>query len=69
VVRRPVLDVPSVAAELRVARQDVYRTVQPLVAAGVLTPSGRGQDLTWRADEVLAAVDAFAARAGRPSRA
>jgi Fic family protein len=69
VVRRPVLDVASVAAELRVARQNVYRTVEPLVAAGVLTPSGRGQKLTWRADEVLAAVDAFATRAGRRRRA
>ena len=67
-VRRPVIDVPFVVAELGVARQNVYRTVEPLVAAGVLTPSGSGRTLSWRADEVLAAVDAFATRAGRRTR-
>ncbi len=64
-VRRPVIDVPCVVAEVGVARQNVYRTVEPLVATGVLTPSGSRRDLHWRADEVLAALDAFATRAGR----
>ena len=67
-VRRPVVDVPTLAAELGLARQNVYRTVEPLVAAGVLTPSGTGRNLTWRADEVLSAVDACAERAGRRAR-
>lgn len=64
-LRRPVVDVSAVTTELGVARPNVYRAVEPLVEGGILTASGSGRHRLWRADEVLAAVDDFAARAGR----
>ena len=67
-LRHPVINVGLVSTELELRPQHVYRAVAPLIDAGVLVPSGRQRDRVWRAQEVLAAVDAFAARAGRRRR-
>lgn len=67
--RHPVVNATLVARELGIALQNVYRTLRPLEDAGVLiesTDRKRGQ--LWRAPEVLAALDRFAARAGRRAR-
>jgi Fic family protein len=68
-VRHPVINVGLVSHELGIAAPNVYRSIEPLVAADVLTSSGRQRDRVWRAQEVLAAVDAFATRSGRRPRA
>jgi Fic family protein len=67
-LRHPVINVRLVSDEVGILPQHVYRAVAPLVDAGVLTSSGRQRDRVWRAQEVLVAVDAFAARAGRRRR-
>lgn len=64
-LRQPVINVGLVAGELHVAAQNVYRVLEPLLEAGVLVTSGARRDRIWWAPEVLTAVDAFAARAGR----
>ncbi|SDS18231.1 Fic family protein [Friedmanniella luteola] len=66
---RPVLDAAQVAAALGIAVPNAHRHLERLVDAGVLTSfplyrRARG----WRADAVLRALDAFAARAGRRAR-
>ncbi len=69
-LRFPVINASLVARELDVQLPNVYRQIQPLVDAGVLTEfTDRKRDRAWRATEVLAALDAFAARACRRSRA
>lgn len=68
-LRHPVINSALVSDHLGIAGSNVYRTIEPLVAAGVLTSSARQRDRVWHAPEVLLAVDAFAARAGRRSRA
>lgn len=68
-VRHPVINVGFVSEQLGIAAPNVYRSIEPLVTAEVLTSSGRQRDRVWRAQEVLAAVDAFASRSGRRSRA
>ena len=65
-LRRPVVNARLVADELAIPAGNVHRYVQPLLAAGVLAEARdviRHQ--VWRAPRVLAALDAFAARAGR----
>lgn len=68
-VRHPVVNAALVAHELGVAPQNTYRVMQPLVDAGVLIEStDRKRNHSWRAPEVLDALDAldaFAERAGR----
>lgn len=65
-LRAPVLDAGRVAQELGTAPTNAYRSIEPLVACGVLVPTGdRRRDRVWRAPEVLDAVDAFALRSGR----
>ncbi|MHB1740095.1 MAG: hypothetical protein ACYCXA_11615 [Actinomycetes bacterium] len=62
------LNVGLVAQELSIAPQNVYRTVEPLEETGMITSSRSQRDRVWHSAEVLAAVDAFAARAGRRAR-
>ena len=65
-VRHPVINAAFVASETGIAPQNVYRSLQPILDAGVIvvfTDSKRNQ--LWRAPEVLQALDRFAARAGR----
>jgi Fic family protein len=64
-LRQPVINAALVSGELGITASNVYRTIDPLVAAEVLTSSGRQRDRVWHAREVLLAVDAFARRAGR----
>ncbi len=64
--RRPVLDSATAAAELGVQQPNAYPPLRALVDAGVVQAKAEhklGQ--FWRTDEVLAAVDRFAKRAGR----
>jgi len=66
---RPVLDAAQVAAGTGLAVTNVHRHLERLTAAGVLTPFPLYRRArAWRADEVLHALDAFAARAGRRTR-
>ena len=62
----PVLDAATLAREIGIAPGNALRALEPLVRAGVVTEfSGRSRNRLWQAREVLEAVDAFAARAGR----
>jgi Fic family protein len=68
-LRRPVVNARLVASELEIPPGNVHRYIQPLLTAGVLAES---RDVTrnqvWRAPKVLAALDAFATRAGHRTR-
>lgn len=68
-VRRPVLDSASAAAELGIRQPNVYPPLQALVDAGIVRSKAEHQlGPFWRSEEILHAIDAFAARAGRRSR-
>ena len=65
-VRQPVVNSPFVQRELKVSAQNVDLAIRRLVDAGVLHQIGSAQrNRKWEPREVLAALDAFAARAGR----
>ena len=65
-VRHPVVNANVVAVDLDIAPTNVYRVIEPLVAAGVLVEfTDKKRDRLWRAPDVLVAADAFATRAGR----
>jgi Fic family protein len=65
-LRQPVVDAAVVATELRLASQNAQRAIIPLVDAGVLDEfTGFHRNRMWQSREVLSALDAFAARAGR----
>jgi predicted transcriptional regulator len=65
-VRQPVVDAATVAAELGVTPQNAQRAIVPLAAAGVITEfTGFARNRLWQSREVLAALDDFARRAGR----
>jgi Fic family protein len=65
-LRHPVINASLVATALDIAPRNVYRSLQPLIDAGVLVEfTNRQRDQMWRCPDVLAALDAFAARAGR----
>lgn len=67
-LRRPVVNARVVAEELGLDVGNVHRYISPLLEAGVLVESlDVKRNQVWRAAEVLAALDAFAARAGRRS--
>ncbi len=68
-LRHPVVNAVLVAVELGIAPQNTYRSLQPLVEAGVLVEfTDRKRNQLWRAPEVLDALDRFALRAGRRRR-
>lgn len=68
VIRQPVVDAATVAAELGIAPQNAQRVITPMAEAGVLVEfTGFGRNRMWQANDVLAAIDAFAERAGRRS--
>ncbi|MEV8212379.1 Fic family protein [Leifsonia sp. NPDC077715] len=65
-IRRPVLDSATAAAELGVKQPNIYPPLRALVDAGILKSKAEHQlGPFWRTDEVLSAVDRFAKRAGR----
>ena len=65
----PVVDAGLLARLTGIAPGNVYRPLEALLEAGVLTEStNRRRGRMWRSDEVLRALDAFAARAGRRRR-
>lgn len=56
---------PGVARELSLGG-NAMRAITPLVEAGILTElTGQGRNRMWQAAEVLTALDAVGARAGR----
>ncbi|WP_235912468.1 Fic family protein [Ruania zhangjianzhongii] len=66
VARRPVLDAVTAARELGVRQPNIYPPLRALVEAGILTSRAEHRlGPFWRSTEVLAAIDAFAERAGR----
>lgn len=66
--RRPVLDATAAAEEIGVARPNVYAPLKLVVDAGIAKQKSEHQrGMFWRSDEILGAIDAFAARAGRRS--
>lgn len=68
-IRRPVINAQVVGTDLGIGVNNVYRALEPLQAAGVLTEfTDRRRGRAWRSTEVLAALDAFAARTGRRTR-
>jgi Fic family protein len=65
-IRQPVVDAATVAEALDVTPENALRAITPLVDAGVITEfTGFARNRMWQSDEVLVALDAFAARAGR----
>ncbi|MDZ8200735.1 Fic family protein [Microbacterium sp. SSW1-59] len=65
-VRRPVLTSAAAAAELEVQQPNIYPPLTALVDAGILkSKAEHGLGPFWSSDEVLAAIDRFAQRAGR----
>jgi len=66
VLRQPVIGTAAVQAELGISHTNAMRAISRLVDAGALVEvGGRRRSILWQADDVLAALDAFAARAGR----
>ena len=69
-LRRPVVNARVIADELGIASQNTYRSLARLIDAGVVVEfTDRKRNRMWRAPEVLEALDRFAARAGRRTRA
>lgn len=65
-VEHPVLNSVTAAAELGVMQPNIYPPLKALVDAGIVkSKAEHGLGPFWRSDEILAAVDAFAERAGR----
>ncbi|SIS02219.1 Fic family protein [Microbacterium sp. RURRCA19A] len=67
---RPVVDSATAADALGVRQPNVYPPLQSLVDAGILKSKAEHRlGPYWRSDEVLAAIDRFAERAGRRQKA
>ena len=64
--RRPVVNAALLAQELGIESTNAHRYLNPLAEAGILVETNSGpRSRVWRSTEVLAALDAFAERAGR----
>lgn len=64
--RRPVVNAVLLAQELGIESTNAHRYLNPLTKAGILIETTNGpRNRVWRSPEVLAVLDAFAARAGR----
>lgn len=67
-IKRPVINAKLVTRELNIPMSNVYRYLDPLIKAGIIVEfTDQSRNRAWRAPEVLAALDAFAERAGRRS--
>lgn len=68
--RRPVVNASLLAQELGIESTNAHRYLNPLAEAGILIGTSSGpRNRVWRSPEVLAALDAFAERAGRRNQA
>jgi fido (protein-threonine AMPylation protein) len=66
ILRMPVVNARVIAEELGLDAGNVHRVIAPLLDAGILAMSRDvKRNQVWRSAEVLAALDAFASRAGR----
>jgi Fic family protein len=66
--RRAVVNAALLEQELGIDSTNAHRYLNPLTEAGILVETTSGpRNRVWRSPEVLAALDAFAARAGRRS--
>lgn len=66
--RRPVVNAALLAQELGIESTNAHRYLNPLTKVGILVETASGpRNRVWRSPEVLAALDAFAERAGRRS--
>ncbi|PXX04375.1 Fic family protein [Mycolicibacterium moriokaense] len=64
--RRAVVNAALLAKELGIDSTNAHRYLNPLTEAGILIETTSGpRNRVWRSPEVLAALDAFAERAGR----
>jgi Fic family protein len=64
--RRPVVNAALLAQELGIESTNAHRYLNPLSETGILIETTSGpRNRVWRSPEVLAALDAFAERAGR----
>ena len=64
--RRPVVNAALLAQELGIESTNAHRYLNPLAEAGILVETSSGpRNRVWCSAEVLAALDAFAERAGR----
>jgi Fic family protein len=64
--RRPVVNAALLAQEVGIESTNAHRYLNPLTEAGILVETTSGpRNRVWRSPEVLAALDAFAERAGR----
>lgn len=64
--RRPVVNAALLAQELGIESTNAHRYLNPLTEAGILIETTSGpRNRAWRSPEVLAALDAFADRAGQ----
>jgi len=65
-LKRPVINAQLLQRELGISTGNARRYVDPLTEAGIIAEfTDRTRNRAWRAPEVLDALDAFAARAGR----
>jgi hypothetical protein len=65
-MRQPVVDAGLVVEELGIPAPNAVRPINTLVDAGVLKEfTGFKRNRMWQSREVIAALDEFAARAGR----
>jgi Fic family protein len=70
IARQPVLNSVAAAEALGVKQPNVYPPLQALVEAGILKSKAEHKlGPFWRSEEVLAAIDRFAERAGRREKA
>lgn len=67
IARNPVFTAESAAKDLGIAPTNVYRQIEKLETAGIVKASRHLTIIQWRSDEILRALDSFAARAGRRS--
>lgn len=68
-ITHPVVNARLLQRELDISTGNARRYIDPLADAGIIVEfTDRARNRAWRATEVLSAVDAFAARAGRRNR-
>jgi hypothetical protein len=65
-IKHPVINARFLQRELDIRTGNARRYIDPLAEAGIIVEfTDRARNIAWRAPEILTALDAFAARAGR----